>query len=334
MKKLWNSIRHLLEYSGAVVVFWTIRHLPYRGVRLLAKACTGVLWLLPGYRRLILGNLRAALPELPETEVRRIGRASAWNLFFNLLEFFWIDGRPKRIRRCYVLPPAVESRLREIAAAGERIIFVNPHLGSWEASGLMAPYYAGIRMVAVAKPVRNPYVNRLLNGGSREKTPGLRIIFSRGAMRESLRALREGLGVGTLIDQNTRVRDGGVFIRFFGIPAPSSLAPATLMNYCRQHRIPARIVYGTSVRLADGRIHAFMEELPRPFAEYPDEAAVIQELMSISERYIRNYPEQYLWMYRRFQYIPPDCPPELRKRYPYYAREPEAKFFRRPARRG
>ena len=49
----------------------------------------------------------------------------------------------------------------------------------------------------------------------------------------------------------------------------------------------------------------------------------------MSERYIRKNPEQYLWLYRRFQHIPPGAPEELRKRYPYYARVPGAKFFRK-----
>ena len=53
--------------------------------------------------------------------------------------------------------------------------------------------------------------------------------------------------------------------------------------------------------------------------------------MQISEEYIRRYPEQYLWWYHRFQYIPPDCPPELRARYPFYAGVAKPGFFRRNA---
>ena len=79
--------------------------------------------------------------------------------------------------------------------------------------------------------------------------------------------------------------------------------------------------------MPDGRIRAFGEELSRPFDEYPDDRAVIQEMMNISEKYIRAYPEQYLWLYKRFQHIPPDCPEELRTRYPYYAKTPGPAFF-------
>jgi KDO2-lipid IV(A) lauroyltransferase len=148
-------------------------------------------------------------------------------------------------------------------------------------------------------------------------------------MRASLKALRQGRGVGTLIDQNTRVRDGGVFVNFFGLPVPSSAAPAALKRYCDTHDLPAVIVYGTSLRLADGRNTAHSAYLPKPFAEYADDREVLQELMAISEKFIRMHPEQYLWLYKRFQYIPPDCPADLRGRYPDYAAEPKPSFFRK-----
>ena len=51
--------------------------------------------------------------------------------------------------------------------------------------------------------------------------------------------------------------------------------------------------------------------------------------MKLSESFIRRYPEQYLWLYKRFQHIPPDCPEELRRRYPYYAKVPSPNFFRK-----
>lgn len=327
-----TEFRHRLEYMAVWIPYHLIRHLPYCVVKFIARCGGCLVHAAPSARRIVRANIHAAMPELPESEVNRIARESFYHIAWNLLEFFWLDGKPARIRRCYYLPEEITEQLKGHVARGERIIFVNPHLGSWEASGVMAPFYAGVRMVAIAKPVKNPYFNRILNRGSREKVPGLEIIFSNGAIRAALKALRAGLGVGTLIDQNTRGRDGGVFVDFFGLPVPSSTAPANLMAYCRLHKIPAVIIYGTSVRHADGRITAHSEYLPKPFEEYADEKEVLQDLMRISEKYIRRYPEQYLWFYKRFQYIPPECPDELRARYPFYARDISAHFFRKTAR--
>ncbi len=325
MKKLY----WIFEYLLVLMPYGLIRILPYGGVQLLANIGSAVLYHVPSCKKLCLANIRCAMPELPESEVRRIARASVFHLCMNLLEFIWVHGEPKRIERCYDLGEETYAKLQVHVAAGERILFVNPHLGSWEASGVVAPYYGNVDLVAVAKPVRNPYLNKLLNESGREKCKGLRIIFSKGAIRAAIQALRDGSGLGLLIDQNTRVRDGGCFINFFGVPVTSSKSPASLKRFCDANNIPAVIMYGSSLREADGRVHSQVEYLPKPFEEYKTDEEVIQALMDLSEKYIRRYPEQYLWFYHRFQNIPPDAPEELRRRYPYYAAVPSPSFFDR-----
>ena len=321
--------RHRLEYAAAVPCYWLIRHVPHGVIRGLASVVAACAHALPSLRNLVRKNIRAAMPELPEREVRRIAAASFHHLFLNLLEFLWIGGDPDRIRRCYRIAEPLRSKLSGFIERGERIIFVNPHLGNWEASGVIAPFFSGVPLVAIAKPLRNPLLNKLFNQGTRERGARLEIIFSHGAIREALKTLKSGRSIGTLIDQNTRVRDGGVFVNFFGIPVASSTAPAMLKRYCDAHDIPSAIVYGTCVRREDGTVEALSADLPRPFADYADDREVLQELMDISERFIREFPEQYLWFYRRFQYIPPDCPEETRRRYPDYAVSPGEKFYRK-----
>lgn len=328
MKKSFEKVIYLFEYVWAASMMWSVRHLlPYRCISPLARCAAFAMRAARPFNKLIEANIRAAMPELPEREVVRIRRASYYHMVRNLVEFVWLNSDPKRISRCYYPPPRIVDMVMGHLRAGERVIFINPHLGSWEASGVMMPFYSGMDMAAIAKPVHNPYLNKLLNSGGREKLKGLHIIFSRGAARAAVKLLRQGFSLGTLIDQNTRVRDGGKFLTFFGLPVASSVSPAVLKRYCDARGIPSVIIFGASLRMPDGRVHAFCEELSKPFDAYPDDCAVIQEVMNISERYIRAYPEQYLWLYKRFQHIPPDCPEELRKRYPYYAKVPGPAFF-------
>ena len=180
-------------------------------------------------------------------------------------------------------------------------------------------------MAAIAKPSKNKYLNKLLSG-NRERAEGLKIIFARGAMKAAIKALKEGMSIGTLIDQNTRGRDGGSFVEFFGLPAPSSTAPALLKRYCDSAGIPAVIIYGTSVREGNTTI-AYCTELSKPFAEYADDREVLQDLMHISEDFIRRYPDQYVWLYKRFRYIPMEADEALVKRYPYYAVKVKPSFY-------
>ena len=325
MKDFFKNIRYFLSYLVALWFCLMVRIAPRFMVRFYASLVAKIVCLMPSALKICEANIRVAFPEWSEKKVRSTARTSIKYVALNFLEFIWMSGIPRRIEKVCVMPDDVKAKLKAYVADSARIIFVNPHLGSWEASGLMAPYYGGVKMVAIAKPSRNKYLNKLISG-SREKADGLRIIFAKGAMRAAVKALREGMGIGTLIDQNTRVRDGGIFVDFFGLPAPCSAAPALLKRYCTANDMKAVILYGTSVREGN-KIIARTVELSKPFEGYADDNEVIQELMHISEDFIRRYPDQYVWLYKRFRYIPEEADDALAARYPFYAERAKASFY-------
>lgn len=324
-----KKIRWSIEYIVIASVWRLLRFFPWWMMRGTAWSLGFLLHLLPSGRNLVRANIRAAMPELPEKEVRRIARRSFDNIMWNLVEYFWLLGNEKRIRQFYTVPEDTLQEFLEKVKNKQQVIFVTPHMGSWEATGLICPFYAGMNLAAIAKPVRNPYLNKLLNSGNRESTKGLKIIFSKGAMRASIQALKEGWSIGTLIDQNTRVRDGGVFVNFFGLPVPSSTAPAVLKSYCSQKNIPCEIYFALGLRTEEGKILCNVRPLKKKFEEYASHEEILQELMDLSEEFIRKYPDQYLWMYKRFQYIPEDATPEQISRYPRYAVRPGKNFYRK-----
>ena len=328
MKKL----RYFSVYCIALVLLKIFRILPHCSVKFVAVTVGGAITALSkNNMRMACANIKVAFPELSAAEHKRIAKASIRNLIRNMGEFIWMAGIAKRIGRCTWLSPEITAMLRGHVERGERIIFITPHLGSWEASGIMAPHFGGVNMVAIAKPQSNPYVNKLLNEFGRESEKGLKIIFRRGAVRAALGAIREGLSLGTLIDQNTRVRDGGVMVVFFGLKVFSSASPAVIKAYCEKSDIPVVMLYAACVRDDDGVIRAHAEYLSKPFAEYADHTEILNELMAYTEKYIRLYPEHYLWAYPRFRYIPMDAPAGDEERYPYYAERTTEKFYRKGA---
>ena len=324
------AIRQYMAYIGILLPIMMARCMPHCVIRLMARIGGLAMYATPSLRRLVLANIATALPEVPERRRRRIAWESFRHLALNMLEFLWVEGNPKRIRRCFPeIPPEIRDPVIEMRKRGERIIFVTPHLGSWECSGLVIPYYGGFRLAAVAKPIHNPFLNRRFTRW-REASAGLHVIFSRGAIRASIAALRAGESIGLLTDQNTKVREGGVFLDFFGLPVACTTSPALLKRYCDAHGIPATILIGCCVREgADEKLYAHYRLLRKPFSEYADDCEVIRELIGYSEEMIRKYPEQYLWLYRRFQNIPEGISEELRRRYPYYATTPRPSFYRR-----
>ena len=324
---MFKKIRYFAEYLLVMLIYQPLRFMPWWLMRFSAWQLGFLMHLLPGCRKLVRANIHAAMPELPPREVNRIARSSFDHLTWNLLEYFWCIGNEKRIRRCCYVEEETLKFCHQKVKEKKQVIFVNPHLGSWEISGLMTPFYTKLQLAAIAKPLKNPYLNNLLNTGNRESTRGVKIIFSKGAMRASLQALREGWSIGTLIDQNTRLRDGGVFVDFFGLPVPSSTAPAVMQSYCNQKGISCQILFACSLRNSEKKLVGKAWSLEKPFEEYTSHAEVLQELMKKSEKIIRENPEQYLWMYRRFQYIPENATPEQLARYPWYAERPGSKFY-------
>ncbi len=328
MKKTLKNLRFLLEYIIIIIPYHLIRLLPRPVMRWVSYFNSSIAYAVaPGIRKLICANLKAAFPEKDDREIAAIARKSFHNTIYNFFDFIWMMGKPKRIEKYTHLPPHILTLLRDCVENNIRILFVNPHLGSWEGSGIIATNTAGVKLAAIAKVTHNPYLNDLLNKDNRERG-GIKIIFSKGAIKDSLKCLHEGYSVGLLIDQNTRIRDGGAFVNMFGLPVASSRSPAMLWHYCEANQIPVKVIYGTTLRTGD-KLEAHFALPAKAYHEYANDDEILQELMDITEGFIRQYPDQYLWLYKRFQYIPPDAPEELKARYPFYARVPEAKFFRK-----
>jgi KDO2-lipid IV(A) lauroyltransferase len=115
-----------------------------------------------------------------------------------------------------------------------------------------------------------------------------------------------------LMDQNTPPSEGGVFVEFFGLPVTVSRAPAGLI-----HRSGAPVMLGICRRQPDGR-YVVSAEGPFTAAQMGrDDVEITQFLQNRIEAVVRAEPGQWLWMYKRWKYVPDLA---LMASYPYYAR--------------
>ena len=296
---------------GMVLVVWRAFGACSDGMaRRLARWGGGVLWRGHGAgRRLVLANLALAFPEKDAAERHRIGRESVVHAVWNGIDFARSARHPEAIHQRV----AISDRMHEDFQVGRpgRLLVLG-HLGSWELLGHALPA-AGSAGYAVAHPMRNARLDRLLTRA--RGATGLGILPSDGAVRGVLKAWKNGMHVAVLADQNTRLVEGGIFVDFFGLPVTITRAPAML---ARKLDLPVSL--GSCIRDASGRFHADAEPLSRPAAAYASDAELSQEMMASLERRIRVQPEQYVWMYKRWRYVPADAPPEVAARYPYYAR--------------
>ena len=191
-----------------------------------------------------------------------------------------------------------ETHIRKALEASGAAIFVSGHMGNWE----MMPIgtgLAGAPVHSIATPRRNPrleaYIVRV------RESLGQRIVLKRGAFTETMRFLREGKSIGVLIDQNQR--RAGVFVDFFGRKASTTHGPALL---ARRSGVP--IVPSCIRRLPGTNRHrqVFGEPiLPDDKADASkDVLRMTQEYTTWFEERIRETPELWLWVHRRWKTRP------------------------------
>jgi Kdo2-lipid IVA lauroyltransferase/acyltransferase len=247
--------------------------------------------------RTALANLRAAFPEKPEAEIRAIARGAWDNLgrtgaeYAHLAKLFDYDhDYPDRGR---IEVEGVEHfiALRDDGKPG--IIF-SAHLSNWELPAICAARY-GLAATAVFRPPNDPAVAHVVHE-VRSQTMGGLEAARQGAAFAMQGVLERGGHLGMLIDQHfTR----GVIVEFLGRPA---LTNPILAKFARQYRCP---VHGARViRLPDHRFKLELTpalELPRDADGEIDVQGAMQAMTRVVEAWVREHPDQWLWMHRRWR---------------------------------
>lgn len=315
----FRTLRYLLEYAAVIPVYHFVRVLPHSLLFKLSKILGACFFLLPPINRLIIANLKIAFPEKSFREINRIGRNSASNLILAMLEFFWFKNRPDMLEKYIDFNENTRRIADECRYNGRGLIWVTPHLGNWELGGLRFRHGTGIPFAVVVRPLNNPFLNSIIF--SARESEGNRIISAKGSVKEMIKALKEGFFFATLIDQNTRARDGGIFVDFFGLPVSVSRAPAMFAR-----KLDVGVAVGGCSRKGE-RYDLFGIDLSKKTRDFSSDEELIRDIMRINENLIRKYPEQYLWLYKRWQYIPEGLEEAKIKRYPYYAEKVTPRFF-------
>lgn len=304
--RAWRAVLESWLARGAMAgLGW----LPRPVLRTLAAGLGGAGYLCSvRLRRIGRANLELALGgALARRDRERILRRSFQSFALVVLDAFWFAKRTEaRIRRWV----RFERPLREVLAGGAHVCLTG-HLGNWELLG-QAAALEGFPLASVAMPLKNPAVDELFN--RHRQALGQVIIPRQGAVRALLRLLRGGGNVALLLDQNTPVAEGGVFVEFFGRPVLVSPAAAVLAA-----RAEAGIVFGFC--LPDDR-GGYLVRLPGGLPAPPDGSGAEEtrdwtaRITRVYEEEIRRRPEHWLWTYKRWKYIRPGDPPA---EYPFYA---------------
>jgi len=245
-------------------------------------------------------NLVGAFPEKSAAEIEAILRGVWDNLGRLGAEFAqldriwdWDPAYPDRIGRIVITREQID-RYMQIANDEKPALVFAAHLANWELPAICAATYKLESAVLYRRP-NVPAINRWLTQ-TRAATMGELINTGLEAPLKSSQALERGAHVGMLVDQYY-VR--GVEVVFFG---RKTNANPLLARLARHFDCP---IYGTRVvRLPGHRLKPELTDEIRP-ARGPDGkidiAGTMQLITSVIEGWIREFPEQWLWLHRRWR---------------------------------
>jgi KDO2-lipid IV(A) lauroyltransferase len=298
MMRRRSWIRDYAEYVVAGAVLYSLAWAPLPLAHRLARAYTRLLDLaLPHLRRIARQNLAFALPgREPGPIVDGVFRSIA-RLLVSFARFPSIGRRNVADWiRCEGFEHYEQAMRR-----GRGVLFATAHLGNWELSAFAHALMAK-PMNVVVRPLDNPLIDRLVE--ARRALSGNRPIFKKDYARAILKALAANEAVGILIDQNASA-DSGVFVEFFGMPACAGVGLAKLAA-----RSGASVIPGFALWSAKENRYVLRFYPPVPITGDP--AADTQTLQAQLETVIREHPDQWLWIHRRWKTRPSGAPPLYR----------------------
>lgn len=277
-----------------LALIWLLHWLPLPVLAVLGRCAGRLLYGLARERRqVVLTNLRLCFPELGEAERTALARRHFAAFGRSLLEhgiLWW--GSHERVLRLV----RIEGLQHWQAVAGRPVILLAPHFVGLDMGGIRLG--AEYRVVSVYSQQKNPAFDAILyRGRTRFVMPEL---FSRQqGIRPVVRAMRHGLPFYYLPDMDFGERDS-LFVPFFGVPA------ATISGLARIARLAGAVVVPAVTRQLPGAQGYELRFYPA-WEHYPgdDESADARRMNAFIEERVREMPEQYYWLHKRFKTRPP-----------------------------
>jgi KDO2-lipid IV(A) lauroyltransferase len=292
-------MRENFEYWLVVAVARTLGRLPRALARLLASLIAiAVYWALGRLRRVGVRNLKLALPELSTAERNRILRGVYVHLAWQLVEFCRMTRYTPQNTSAWLRTEGLD-RYLAAQARGKGVLVVTGHLGAWELSSF---YHSlmGHPMGMVIRRLDNRRLDDFVNGI--RCLHGNKVIHKDDFGRGLLLAMRSGQTVGILMDTNMTPPQGS-FVKFFGLEACTATGLAHVARKTGAAVLPGFMLWEPSERCY---VLHFGPEIQIPHTANPAEdiLAATQLCTQAIESWIRRYPDQWLWIHRRWKTRP------------------------------
>jgi len=293
-------MRQRLEYAAAWPFIKILGILPRALARATGIGLAWVVYLLHvRLRQVGMRNLTMVFPEKSEAERARILRGEFASLGRQLAEVCLFPRYTRENVEQVVVYDGLEN-YQNAYARGKGVLFLTAHFGGWELSAFTHSLH-GHWMHVVVRAMDNVYLDRLIR--QYRTMHGNQIVEKDDFVRGLLAAMRAGEVVGILMDTNMTPPQG-IFVDFFGIPACTASGLARIALKTNAAVVPTFTIWDADLGKYRLRFDPAVE-LVRTDDLEADIKTNTQRFTSIIEEYVRKYPEQWLWVHRRWKTRPP-----------------------------
>jgi KDO2-lipid IV(A) lauroyltransferase len=288
-----KNIKHLLPYLILRTTCSVLTLLPLKFSYFLARGLGNVAYYVLRYRRqVVMDNLIIAFgKEMDAAKLAEIAAESYRQIAMSFIELLIAPKLYNQIQN--ILETKHFSLIQRLLQQGKGLITISGHLGNWELQGAAAATAMTEPFTVAAVQQSNPYIDRFIT--RRRNAMGMQMASTKAAMKLLLKGLRNKQAIGLVADQNAG-RDA-VFVDFFGKIAATQPGPAQLAL-----KFGAPMVVGAAIRTGPGQFKILSQQVE--IKEDDTVETLTHRHVKILEGFIRQYPEQYFWLHRRWKTRP------------------------------
>ncbi len=292
-------MRQKLEYAVVWLLVKAVGALPRPLARAAGISVGWLVYILHGRLRQVgMRNLALAFPEKTRRQRSKILRGVFVSLGRQAGELCLFPKLTKENIREVVIYDGFENFDRAFAH-GRGVLFLTAHLGAWELSAL-AHSLQGHPLQVLMRPLDNPYLDRLTR--HYRSLYGNVMLDKDDSLRAILKAMRAGKTTGVLMDTNMMLSQG-IFVDFFGIPACTTSSVARIALRTGAAVVPGFTIWDPTL----GKYRLRFEPELKLIQTGDDEKDIIANTAlfnRVIEDYVRRYPDQWLWVHRRWKTRP------------------------------
>lgn len=291
-----KSLRYMIEAVLLKLLFLVFKAMPAEKASNAGGWIARTIGMRLAVNRKAMRHLDLAFPDMPQDRKKEILSGMWDNLGRVIAEYPHLE---------YIGAHCVEVKgkeaLDQYIQGDHPVVFVGGHFANWEMYGTGSLFYLDVPLHLTYREPNNPWTAKMLEDA---RTMGGKLTGypkSRESGRLILQAMKNNAAIGFLIDQKY---NEGITVDFFGSPAMTNPIPVILSQRFKCPLIPVRVV----------RTHGchFVLELSAPIRTFDDagealsQEKVLADIHDLLEGWIRERPEQWLWLHRRWKNIGDD----------------------------